>query len=188
MTAFMLIFGILTVLSALGVVLAPKTLHSALFLVLTLFLVAVHFALLDAGFLAALQVMVYAGAIMVLVVFVIMLLGLDEPVARKKIELSNYFGAFAAVSLGAILVWAGLSSGSQLSSWQKAAGTGALPASGTAAEVGTLLFTKFLYPFEVTSLLLLVAIIGAVILAYDKKLPLPAGRGLKAKQKELAGG
>lgn len=187
MTVTMLIFGLLSVLAALGVVLSPKTLHSALFLVLTLFLVAVHFALLDAGFLAALQVMVYAGAIMVLVVFVIMLLGLDEPVARKKLELSNYFSAFAAVALAGILVFIGFSSDFQQSSWEKAAQSGTIPAPGTASEIGALLFTKFLYPFEVTSVLLLVAIIGAVVLAYDRKTPLPAGRGLKAKQKELAG-
>lgn len=185
MTISMLIFGVLTVISGLGVVLAPKTIHSALFLILTLFLVAVHFALLDAHFIAALQVMVYAGAIMVLVVFVIMLLGLDEQVVNRPLEASKYFGAVVSAALGGLLIAASVMGGAGSSSWERALASGSSVGHGTAAEVGKLLFTKLLYPFEVTSVLLLAAIIGAVILAHDRRTPLPAGRGLRAKQQEI---
>ena len=182
MTAVMFIFGALTVLSACGVVFAVKTLHSALYLIMTLFLVAVHFALMGADFIAALQVLVYAGAIMVLVIFVILLLGLNEKGGESgRMDVSGYLsvivtGAFVGMMLY-MVEHPGLLPGIPDSN----VGT-----PGHAAAIGHELFTKFLYPFEVTSLLLLAAIIGAVVLAYEPKRALPAGRGLKAKRTELA--
>lgn len=181
MEAALFIVSFLTAISALGVVLSKKPLHSALSLVVTLFLVAVQFALLDAHFLAVLQIMVYAGAIMVLVVFVIMLLGIDS----ETPEALHFGSSFVAMALAGaflgMLYWMftnttlapGLPSHPELS----------LPANfGTVEHVGAELFAHYVYPFELASVLLLAAIVGAVLLAHDKKNPLPKGRGLRAKR------
>ena len=176
MTVAMFIFGLLTVLAGCGVVFSTKTLNCALWLIVTLFLVAVHFALIGADFLAALQVMVYAGAIMVLVVFVIMLLGLNETGERGKLGLSAYLAVATSGAFIGLLMW--------MLQFPKIFGRddAAAVVSGSPEAVGYALFTRFLYPFEVTSLLLLAAVIGAVVLAYEPKRPLTKGRGLKAKQ------
>ncbi len=185
MTFSMLFFGVLLVVSGLGVVCSPKTLTSALFLVVSLFLVAVHFALLGADFLAALQVMVYAGAIMVLVVFVIMLLGLDERGERERVDMKTVLALVGAGCFIGLLVW-GVSV-----SWSLSGATLGLKESARQQfaagpeEVGGVLLRNFLYPFEVTSVLLLAAIVGAVLLAHDKRSSFPVGRGLSAKRKEL---
>jgi NADH-quinone oxidoreductase subunit J len=175
----MFLFGVLTVLAACGVVFSVKTLHSALWLVATLFLVAIHYALIGADFLAALQIMVYAGAIMVLVIFVIMLLGLNETAGDTgRLRLSAYASVVVTgVFVGMLLFMVGSPDSLPLAAEGIAAGP-----IGTPQAVGNALFTKFLYPFEVTSLLLLGAIIGAVVLSHEPKRPLPPGRGLKAKQ------
>ncbi len=212
MTFAMIIAGLLTVIASLGVVCAKKTLNCALCLVVTLFLVAVNFALLNAHFLAALQIMVYAGAIMVLVVFVVMLLGLDEiSLAAKGKDVkgvSNRIIATSAVSLFLIFsVWVFTSGDLSVTTGFGTTGIGSggiwniahKVASGSqnvvtqtfpkdtagAAAIGELLLTKYLFAFEITSLLLLAAMIGAVVLAYDKPTALPAGRGLKAKRTAL---
>lgn len=186
MTFSMLLFGLLLIVSGLGVVCSPKTLTSALFLVVSLFLVAIHFALIGADFLAALQVMVYAGAIMVLVVFVIMLLGLDEQGERERIDLKTVLALVGAGCFIGLLVW-GISVSWSLSGESlglKEAAKVKFAAAGP-AEVGNVLLREFLYPFEITSVLLLAAIIGAVLLAHDKRSSFPVGRGLSAKRKEL---
>jgi NADH-quinone oxidoreductase subunit J len=160
------LFGILAALliaSALGVVLSPSPIRSALSLVMTLFFVAVEFLFLDAQLVAALQIVVYAGAIMVLFLFVIMLLNLqEEPQAMARLGMRA-----AAVLLGSLFLLAlvhffvkpGISGG----------GTGlagAVPAAfGSTELLAETLFTRFLFAFEITSVLLLVAIIGAVVLA-----------------------
>ena len=181
MTTAMLIFGVLTVMAACGVVFSVKTFHSALWLVATLFLIAIHFALLGADFLAALQIMVYAGAIMVLVLFVIMLLGLNEEVDPSRLNFTAYLSAAVTGAFLGVLLFIVRHPGWLGAQFPTAAVSGS---SGSPAGVGYLLFTKYLYPFEITSLLLLAAIIGAVILAYEPKRALPPGRGLKAKRQE----
>lgn len=179
MTVAMLIFGVLTVLAGAGVVFSQKTLNSALCLVLTLFLVAVHYALVGADFLAVLQVMVYAGAIMVLVIFVIMLLGLNEKGEKGRLGLSAFLSSLTAAVFIAILIYATKFP----SILPEYISDKAEKFVGTPEVIGSVLFTKFLYPFEVVSLLLLAAIIAAVVLTYEPKRALPAGRGLKAKQR-----
>ena len=163
------LFGILAALllaSALGVVLAASPIRSALSLVMTLFFIAVEFLFLDAQLVAALQVVVYAGAIMVLFLFVIMLLNLqEEPRAMAR------FGArVAAVLLGSLFLLAAVHF-----FVKPGIGTGTGMAGAVAATFGSTellaetLFTRFLFAFEITSILLLVAILGAVVLA--KKTP-----------------
>lgn len=212
MTFPMFVFGLLTVVSALGVVFFGRPLYSALSLVVTLFLVAINFALLGAQFLAATQIMVYAGAIMVLVVFVIMLLGLQTVTPQEK------KAGYRALALGVAVVWIlGLSqifrvqgtpvfsttdlwkpasadtvSGRKVFIRETAEVSNPAPVApgeleGTTENIGGRLFTKFVYPFEVVSALLLAAIIGATVIAYENKRALPLGRGLRAKQEEKIG-
>ncbi len=155
------ILALLLLTSALTVVLHPNPVKSALALVMTLFLLAVTFVLLEAHMIAALQVIVYAGAIMVLFLFVIMLLNLqaEAPEAggpgRTGLRIAAWIGGGG---LAAQLIWLVLRGGS--------ATPAAAPAGyGSAEAVARSLYTDFLFPFELTSLLLLVAVIGAVALA-----------------------
>ncbi|HEX2500892.1 MAG TPA: NADH-quinone oxidoreductase subunit J [Methylomirabilota bacterium] len=142
--------------TALGLVIRPNPLHGALFLVANLFCVAVLYLMLRAEFLALAQVIVYAGAIMVLFIFAIMLLipgraeeGPDALAGARRLALP-----LAAVLGLAIVLVAGRTGGSA---------AGAPP--GGAGAIGRLLFTDYLFPFEVTSLLLLAALVGALTLA-----------------------
>jgi NADH-quinone oxidoreductase subunit J len=158
---FFLPLAILAILSALGVVLNRNPVRSAMCLVATLFVLAVMFVFLDAYMVAALQVLVYAGAIMVLFLFVIMLLNLqaEPPEPARKAMRTVVTAAGAALVL--LIVGAVGSAGLR---------TSAAPAEdfGTTAALGERLFTHFLLPFEITSLLLLIAIVGAVVMAKRK--------------------
>ncbi|MBI3302981.1 MAG: NADH-quinone oxidoreductase subunit J [Deltaproteobacteria bacterium] len=141
------------------VILHPSPVYSALFLVLTLFLLAVYFLFLDAHMVAALQIIVYAGAIMVLFLFVIMLLNLQtDPHEHQRTGLR-----WAAGIGGGVLVFELF-----LLLRRAPAGTGQSPLPegyGTVVALSERLFTDFLLPFEITSVLLLVAVVGAVVLA-----------------------
>jgi NADH-quinone oxidoreductase subunit J len=141
------------------VILHPNPVYSALFLVLTLFLLAVYFLFLDAHMVAALQIIVYAGAIMVLFLFVIMLLNLqsDPPESQRR-------GLRWAAAIGGGVLVAELFL--LLRRAPTSAGQRPLPEGfGTVTALSERLFTDFLLPFEITSVLLLVAVVGAVVLA-----------------------
>ncbi len=162
-----LVIAIPLVLAALGVVVNRNPIRSALCLVSALFLLAVLFLFLNAHMVAALQIIVYAGAIMVLFLFVIMLLNLqrepDEGHRRATVVVAALSGALFALAL-VRTVWNGPGAGAP------GAGVVAEPAAtyGTTAALGERLFTQFLLPFELTSVLLLVAVIGAVVVAKRK--------------------
>lgn len=179
----MLIFGLLTLISAGGVVFSRKSLKSALWLVATLFFVAVHFALLSASFLASLQVMIYAGAIMVLVVFVIMLLGLDHDVESLGDIKSAGTKIPTGFSLSLVAVLFSFLFFSVINSpiLEKSSKTEFI--SG-AKEIGEVLLTKHIAGFELAAVLLLAAVVGAIALAYDTRPPLPEGRGLTAMRRK----
>ena len=139
--------------------------HAAMLLVATLFAVAVLFVLQQAHFLAAVQVIVYAGAIVVLFLFVIMLLGVDK---REDLHETIPFQRPIALGLGAVLLVLVVLLGG--GTWATGApntdpATQLLDGSGTVEVLGRTLFGRFLWPFEVVSLLLVVAAIGAVVLA-----------------------
>jgi len=153
-----LVLAVLTVAAALTVVLHRNPVHSALGLVATLFLLAVQFLSLDAELIAALQVIVYAGAVVVLFLFVIMLLNLEVDVRAVGGPMLLATAGAATLALGAFLV-AGLR--------RDVGGAAAdLPVGfGRTATLAERLFTIYLLPFELASLLLLVAIVGAVALA-----------------------
>ena len=150
---------------AMGVVLAKSPVGSLLFMVTTLAAMAGTFVLLEAHFLAAIQIIVYAGAIMVLFLFVIMLLNLGHDY-RKDLK----GGAFAILSFGVIGLMAGLLA-RQLGMSGSAPGPGAAAIDAAMAEHGALgaiaepLYTTYVVPFEITGILLLVAIVGALVLA-----------------------
>ena len=152
--------------SAFIMLVTPNAVRSALALVVNFFTLAVFYVLLDAHFLAAVQVMVYAGAIMVLFLFVIMLLGVDrlESLA-ESIPLQRGLTLLAGTALAAITVFTVRAAFSQV----PFAGLEAANASGNVEGVGRLLFNEYLLPFEVTSLLLLVAAIGAIVVGKRRR-------------------
>lgn len=186
MTVFLFfLFGGLALVGALGVVLAPNPVHSALFLVQTLLCVAVLFLLQDAELLAAVQVIVYAGAIVVLFIFVIMLLGVDR---RESLTETLRFQRPIALALGAlVLVEILLLAGH---TWATGARTtSGVPISGggdfgnNIERVARLLFTDFLWPFQLTAVLLVIAVVGSVALA--RRSGQPSGKQEDAQGKTV---
>jgi len=162
MQAFAFYFaGAVALFAALMVVLHRSPALSAVYLVLCFFGVAVNYVLLHAHFIAAIQVLVYAGAIMVLFVMVIMLLNLDEEERRRRqLGLKKALAVAAGLGLGLLLV---------LLTWKPsslAVVKNVDPLTfGTTETVGRFLFTTYLLPFEAASVLLLAAILGALVLS-----------------------
>jgi NADH-quinone oxidoreductase subunit J len=158
---FFYVFAVLTVVSAVCVITFRNTLSSAFALVLTLFGVACLYAMLEAHFLAAMQVLVYAGAVMVLFLFVIMLMDLGrEEILKIKMSFSGVVGILIGAYLATILV---LRLGYLSDPFKNTASFGT--SFGGIRDVGRALFSDFLVPFEITSFLLLIAIVGVVVLA-----------------------
>ena len=178
---FIYLFGFLTILSAAGVVFSSKSLNSALCLVATLTLIAVHFALMRADFVATLQILVYAGAIMILVVFVIMLLGVEKDAEKVSIGVPSVMGAFFGV-IFLLLLCSLLKGGSrevyELANSATIKGT----STGDAKTIGKLLLVDYILAFQGVGVLLFAAIIAAAKLSFSKKQPMLPGRGLKAVQ------
>jgi NADH-quinone oxidoreductase subunit J len=158
--------GIGALAGALGVVILRNPFYSVLALVAHLVALAVLFLLLHAEFLAAAQVVVYAGAVMVLYVFVVAYIGgADEPL-RPEGGAVAMFGPIFAAAVGIELCIAFVASGLEaLDSTGPDVGAGF----GSPAEIGQLLLTRFLVPFEAASYLLLVAAVGAVVLARRRR-------------------
>ena len=160
------VFAVVAIGAALMCITRRSAVASALWLVTTLFSLAGLFVLLDAQFIAALQVLVYAGAIMVLFLFVIMLLNLGR---QQATDMRGWAGRLVAAVLGLLLVtelWV-LARVPLLAQIQLPAGTLRRVAEthGVVSVISAPLFRTYLVPFEVTSILLLAAIIGAVVLA-----------------------
>ena len=156
------VLAVMTIGSALVVVRHRNPLVSAIALAFNLVSIAGFFLLLDAQFLALLQVIVYAGAIMVLIVFVIMLLNLREELkAHPAGSIQRWLAPLTGVLFALILIRAIMSAGPHAFG-DKVEGY------GYASTVGTSLFTTFFVPFEAISLLLVAAMVGAVVLAKRK--------------------
>jgi NADH-quinone oxidoreductase subunit J len=174
-TVVFLVAAVVILVGALGVIFSRNPVHSALMLVMTLFGVAVLFVAQGAHFLAAVQVIVYAGAIVVLFLFVIMLLGVDtaenlstEPLAGQR----PATGVVAVASLGLLATLAvravQVSTGAE---------TVTLPLDSRRSNIAVLaevLFTDYLFAFEVTSVLLVIAVVGAVVMARRPRPEAPA--------------
>lgn len=165
---FFWFFAVIAITTAVGVVVARNPLHSALSLIGSFFALAGLYILLGAQLLAALQVLVYAGAVMVLFVFVIMLLNLkEEELGTTKPTAMKMLGGVALAGGGILLVFLPLHDYS-IAMGNVVADYGALPEFGTVEAVGKLIYGPYMLPFELTSLLLLVAIVAAVVIAKAK--------------------
>jgi NADH-quinone oxidoreductase subunit J len=176
-TILFVILGLIAVVSAIGMLTSTNAVHAALFLVLNFATLALFYLGLNAPFLAMVQVTVYAGAIMVLFLFVIMLLGAEQ------LELGGsrlrWQAPVAVILVVALIVVAGLVLFSpkvvrtQLQNAQDIPGqtekTDPDVVFGSPRSVGQALFSSYLLPFELTGVLLLVALVGAVVLARDDK-------------------
>lgn len=161
---FFILLAVVTTITAILVIVQRNPVASAIYLIITFFCLAGIYLLLNAQFIAIIQVLVYAGAIMVLFLFVIMLLNLEK---EKKIITRHRLQKVLGVFLGVILL---AQIGMIFNSVLLEGGKGNFPpekvaAIGNTEVVARLLFTDFLLPFEITSILLLVAIIGAIVLA-----------------------
>ena len=155
--AFILGFAVL-------VVSTRDTVHSVLFLVLDFLFVASLYVLLAAPFLAVIQVLVYAGGIVVLYLFVVMLVNVKRPpeafsAPGRHSGLGLALAGAVLLELVAIAVW------SRVAPTPPAPAAEAFPVVGNTEQVGWLLYTNYLVPFEVASMLLLIAMIGAIVLA-----------------------
>jgi NADH-quinone oxidoreductase subunit J len=135
--------------------------YSALFLVLAFACTAGYFALLDAPFLAMVQIIIYAGAILVLFIFVIMMVDIKEGLSPEKKKWTLGLACLLAVVLLVELLVA-LKAALSPMVFSVSGQTGG------ATEIGHLLFTKYLYPFEITSVLLIAAMVGAIVLVKKK--------------------
>jgi NADH-quinone oxidoreductase subunit J len=159
--------AVLILVGAVGVLALHNPVHSALSLILTLFGVAVAFVAQSADFLAAVQIIVYAGAIVVLFLFVIMFLGVDR---RETLRVEPLVGQRAFAAAGVAITVGGLIALMARAHWV----TGAMSVSthgvattgaGNVKELGTAVFTTYLFAFEATAALLVIAVVGAVVLA-----------------------
>lgn len=161
---FFFVIAAITLAAAVGVVASNKPIHSALFLLLHFAMLAVFFITLDAQFLGVVQVIIYAGGIVILMLFVIMLIG-NETIALKALHRS--WIPWAAIGLAIVLL---IAMGFSLA---RAFG-GIAPAplanqGGIPEVVGIELFTRYILPFELVGILLLVALIGALLLGRRPK-------------------
>lgn len=154
------VLGFLAVLAGVSLVISRKPIISALFLIFNMLCLAGLYAQLDAHLIAILQIMVYAGVIMALVLFVIMLLNLREKrgvISKHRITLQIIGIALLATLMISVV---GLINFELLPTAKEAT-----PGFGTVRAIGTILFTDYLLPFEIASVLLLAAIVGSVILS-----------------------
>lgn len=167
---FFYLLAAISLLAAGGVVVAKNPVHSAIFLVLTLFNTAGIFVMLGAEFLAAAQVIVYAGAALVLMLFLLMLV---DPQALPERSGGHPVQRIVGPLLGVILF---LEVAAAIANRAMIGGTGnATPqiiaqVGGSTQAVGNLLFTQYLLPFEIISLVLLVGVVGAIVLALPERL------------------
>ena len=145
--------------AVLGMIISKNQAYSALFLVLAFVCLGGLFGLLGAPFMAVVQIIIYAGAIMVLFIFVIMMINLREGISREKKKWTIALSLVLALVLLLELILAA-----------KGASLGQSPeGSVSPKEIGQLLFTKYLYPFEITSILIIAALVGAIVLVKKRE-------------------
>ena len=158
---YALAFGIISL--SIAVISARSAVHSVLYLVLSFLLVAVLYVTLSAEFVAVIQVLVYAGGIVVLYLFVVMLVNLKRaPEQHADQRRLGFLGTLLAGAVLFELVF--IASYTAVRDEVPAVAT-AVPVQGNTEELGWLLYTQYLIPFEVASILLLVAMVGAIVLA-----------------------
>ncbi len=164
-TVFFYIFSVIAILSALGVIILKNPVHSAVCLISCLLQVAALYVLLRVPFLAAVQVFIYVGAVMVLFLFAVLILDIGKERLKKQIHSQRILAVPAVAVFLAIAVYLIVKSGP------------IIPLGKYSEEmlekntevIGKLLYTKYVFPFEVVSVLLLVALIGAISLVMREK-------------------
>lgn len=154
------VLSVLAVTSALMVLLSKNPVHSVLWLIVVFFAISGHYILLNAQFLAIVNLIVYAGAIMVLFLFVIMLMNLGKEGDPQKNVWIKLAGAISGGSLLIVLVSL-VKQANEINAKEIAAGNGNIGLIGT---LGKVLFTDFVVPFEISSVLFLSAMVGAVVI------------------------
>jgi NADH-quinone oxidoreductase subunit J len=167
-----IIAAVVVIVASLLMTTRKNPIHSALWMVLAFFFMAVIYLLLNAQFIAVAQVMVYAGAIMMLILFVIMMVSLDNGHKNEQTQMASSFakkvaGALVMTILAVELLFVALF-------YQITAKPGSYPleavsAIGNTKTVGSLLYGQYIFPFEIASILLLVGIVGAVVLSKKSK-------------------
>lgn len=163
MTEYIFYFlSFLALISAVMVVASKNPVHSVLYLIITFFAIAGHYVLLNAQFLAAVHVIVYAGAIMVLFLYVIMLLNLNKEAEPHKSNLIKFAAVLSGGALLTVLVAAlkGVDTQTAIIGGERNI--------GLVKNLGKVLFTEYLFPFEVSSVLFLAAMVGAVMLGKNE--------------------
>ena len=171
------VLGALAVIGALGVVLAVNAVYSAMFLAMTMIILAVFYMIQDALFLGVVQVVVYTGAVMMLFLFVLMLIGVDSAESLRETLRGQRIAAVAAgMGFGILLIAAigNLTTGGF-------AGLTTANAAGNVEGLAALIFSRYLWAFELTSALLITAAVGAMVLAHIER-----EAGSRPSQKELS--
>ena len=151
--------SVLAICCALGVTLSRNPINSVLFLILTFFAISGHYILLNAQFLAVVNIIVYAGAIMVLFLFVIMLMNLNADVEPQKNWLIQLAGAISGGILFLVLLSALVTATKTLPAMEQTSTD-----IGLIKRLGSVLFTDYVLPFEISSVLFLSAMIGAIVI------------------------
>jgi NADH-quinone oxidoreductase subunit J len=151
------LLAIICVGAVVAMILSKNQAYSALYVILAFVCLAGLFGLLNAPFIAVIQIIVYAGAIMILFIFVIMMINLKEgiPPERKKWTIGLSFMIAGVLFVELFFAFKGLLSPAQ---------TAVETSPGSPTDLGRLLFTKYLYPFEITSVLIIAALVGAMVL------------------------
>lgn len=167
MDLYDMLFWVLSVMligCALGVILSRNPVNSVMFLILTFFAISGHYVLMNAQFLAIVNIIVYAGAIMVLFLFVIMLMNLNADVEPQKGHLIQLAGVTAGGMLFLVVLMA-------IKSVKPEMIVKTSTNIGLISDLGKILFTKYVLPFEISSVLFLSAMIGAVVIGKKETLP-----------------
>ena len=157
-TILFIVFAGIAVMAAVNLILQRHPIHSALSLIVVMVSLAALYLLLGAELLAAVQIIVYAGAIMVLFVFVIMLLNAGEEERTEVSHAAKFLGLPLALALTGLLAW-------RMCAYASTTTTTMVTDQNQTKMLSRLLFTDFTFPFELTSILILIAILGAVVLA-----------------------
>jgi NADH-quinone oxidoreductase subunit J len=181
-----IVAGAMVIGGALGVILRAHPVHAALSLVLTLFGVAVLFVAQEAHFLAAVQVIVYAGAIVVLILFVIMLLGVDraDNLRIEPLRMQRPIAVVIGLGTVALVIVALLSGGEDSITGARSVGEAAAEGEENINALARSLFSDYVFAFEVTSVLLIIAVVATVVLARRPPRPDRLEQGEAAGERE----
>jgi NADH-quinone oxidoreductase subunit J len=175
-TVIFFLVGGLAILSALGMVAMNNPVHSAIFLVICFIQIAGIFVMLGAEYLAVIQIIVYTGAVLVLLLFVLMLVDIDDlPEFHTQQPLTRVVGTLLGIML---LIEVAVAIGTRTITGAQGTATPEAVAlvGGNTQAIGNVLYTKYLLPFELISMVLTVGILGAIVLALPERLGLDTGR------------